>query len=386
MAAITTKVNPGDVISSELLNLIIDLLNEHEALLGGSGPISITDVIPPARRVGEEINVSGSGLAAANLQEITVGGTNVPIGALKSGSSDALMVFDVPQVMVPPAGQSVDVIVKNKGGSVATHPLYVLPAIVSTLSANFTVTRTTVTPGGNLAANTSYEFTFSIETFSTQDETYVLEPKLIGASPGWTVAPKNNASEVFIPKSQPTPSTNAVVMVVTTGAAGGATLSLGIRSKNFSTVTGSSMPEAISIGATPPAPNLDIEFMTPTVLGSVQKFANGSLYIRTDANVNNQKATINPLNVRLKTGGVYAIGPAVVSSNQWTVTITNNPASFDTTGLTNAIKAIIFTVSAQANAPDADLDLPITGAGPLPHASFKCKLKLRADPSNPIPL
>ncbi len=200
------------------------------------------------------------------------------------------------------------------------------------------------------------------------------------------MAVKSGASEILIPKSQPTPSTTSVILIVTTGAVGGGTLSFGLRAKNYVGVTGSSMGEPVTIGATPGAPNLDVEFLSPTVLGSVQKFANGSLYVRIDAIVAHQTASVNPLNVRLKTGGVYTIGTPVVSNGSWAVTVTNSPMSFDTTGTPNAIKGIIFTVAAQANAPDTDLEIPVTGAGALPHGSFKCKLKLRADPSNPNPL
>jgi len=386
MAAISDKVNPGDVISSDLFNRMIELLNEHEMLLGGSKPIDITSVTPSVLRVGEELDVFGNGLAAANLQEISVEGSNVPIGSLKLGSSDTLMVFDVPPVMVPPTGKTVVLMVKNKAGATAAFSFYVLPAIVANLAASFNILRTTVSPGGNLAASTAYDFTYSIETFSSLDETYLLEPKLIGAPAGWSVAVKSGASEILIPKSQPTPSTTSVILTVTTGAAGGGTLSFGLRAKNYVGVTGSSMGEPVTIGATPGAPNLDVEFLSPTVLGSVQKFANGSLYVRIDAIVAHQTASVNPLNVRLKTGGVYTIGTPVVSNGSWAVTVTNSPMSFDTTGTPNAIKGIIFTVAAQANAPDTDLEIPVTGAGALPHGSFKCKLKLRADPSNPNPL
>jgi len=389
MAKVLDKVLPGDIISADLMNRIIGAINDHEALLSAStgGSLDITSVQPVVLRMGEELKVFGTGLDPGTLKRISIDGNDVQLSSLKAGSGATLLAFDVPPILgIPDAGKTVVLTVENKGGASASEPFFLLPGLPTNLEASFNITRTTVTPGGALAANTSYEFTYSIEAFTSRSESYLLEPKLLSASAGWSVAVKAGATEISIPKSQPTPSTTPVVLVVTTGPAGGASLTLGVRAKNFAGVTGSSVADPVAIGSTPGAPNLDVEFLSPTVLGSVQKFSNGSLYIRIDANVANQKATVNPLNVRLKTPGIYTIGTPVVSNANWTVTIMNNPATFDTTGTPNAIKGVIFTVSAQAGAPDADVEIPVTGAGPLPDGSFKFKAKLRADPSNPSPL
>jgi hypothetical protein len=387
MAAIPDVVRPGDVISSELLNRIIRLLNEHDAQLGGgTGPLDISHVLPVVVRMGEELKVFGTGLSPANLKRVSVEGTDVQLASLTT-QSDTLIAFPVPPILgIPDAGKTVVVTVENKGGESDHESFFLLPGVATNLEASFKLTRTTVTPGGVLAPSTPYEFNYAIEAFTSRDETYLLEPKLLNAAAGWSVAVKGGSNELLIRRSQPTPSTTPVVLVVTTGPAGGASLSLGLRAKNFANVTGSSMLDPVSIGAQPGAPNLDIEFLSPKVLGSVQKFANGSLYIRTDATVANQKAIINPLNVRLVQPGLYTVQPPVVGDQKWTVTIGNNPPSFDTTGAPNAIWPLTITVTAQAGAPDADVEIPIVGAGSLPDASFKFKVKLRADPSNPSPI
>jgi len=386
MADIPDIVRPGDVISSDLFNRIISLLNAHEALLSGGGPITVRNVQPPVRRVGEELNVFGGGLAQSNLGSISVEGSDVAVSAVKPGSSDSLLIFDIPPVMVPPTGKTAVVTVVNKAGASAFGSFYLLPAIQADLQATLNINRTMVSPGGVLAVTTAYEFTFSIEAFTSLAETFLLEPKLVGAPNDWSVAVKGGATEILIPQSQPLPSTTTVVVVVTTGAAGGGTLSLGVRAKNFAGKVFSSMGEPITIGSVPGTPNLDVQFMSPTVLGSIQKYTNGSLYIRTDANVANQRAVINPLPVTLKVPGIYTIGTAVISDPKWTVTVNNSPMTFDTTGTPNAIKNLLFTVAAQANAPDANVEIPVTGAGTLPHGSFTFQAKLRSDPSNPNPL
>ncbi len=390
MAKVLDKVLPGDIISAELINRIIGAINDHDALLAGStgGTLEITSLQPQVLRMGEELKVFGSGLDPGTLKRILIEGTEVSLSTLLSGSSSSLLSFLVPPLLgIPDAGKTVVLTVENKGGASDSATFFVLPGLPTNLEASFNITRTVVSPAGALAANKTYEFTYAIEAFTSRDEVYILEPKLLSPSPGWTVAVKNGVSEIAIPKSQPTPSSTPVVVIVTTGAAGGASVTFGVRAKNFPGITGSSTADPVAISAAPGAPNLEVEFLSPTVLGSVQKFSNGSLYIKTNAAVpGNQKATINPLNVRLKVPGSYTIGAPVVSNDSWTINITNNPLTFDTTGTPNAIKDVMFTVNAAVGAADADAEIPITGAGALPDGSFKFKLKLRANPSSPVPL
>jgi hypothetical protein len=392
MAEIIDIVRPGDVISSDLLNRMIALLNKHAELLAGGGPLDIDFVQPTVLRMGEELKVFGKGLEVGTLKRITVEGTDVPLYAVNPGSTDGLLAFNVPPILgIPDTGKTVVLTIENKAGVSDFASFYLLPGVATNLQATFGITRTTVmlagtnTPAGALAADTDYDFTFSIEAFTSRDETYLLEPKVLNAASGWTVAVKG-ASEILIPKSQPTSSTRAVVLLVHTGAAGGADLTLGLRAKNFAGVTGSSMSESLSIASPPPTPNTDVEFLSPTVIPSTQKFTDGSLYIKIDTfDVTKQKAIFSPLHVRLKQGGKYAIS-SFVSNPNWAIAIINSPPELNTTGTPNATVDVKFSVTAQAGAADADAEIRIVGAGALPQGTFKFKTKLRIDPSIPNPL
>jgi hypothetical protein len=386
MPPILDNVRPGDVITADLINRMIRLINEHEALLAsGTGTLKITHVTPQVVRMGEELRVFGSGLEPAGLQHISIEGTDVPLASLTT-RTDGLIAFPVPAILgIPDAGRTAALSVENRSGAADHASFFLLPGLPTNLEASFTITRTGISPGGQIAANTEYELTYSIEAFTSRDETYVLEPRLLGAPAGWTVSVKGGSNELLIRRSQPTPSTTSVVLVVRTGANGSGTLALGLRSRNFSTVTASSMAEPMAIGTAPEEPNPDIEFLSPTIQGNVQKYSFGSLYIRIDANVANQRATINPLQVRLVRPGVYDIGDPVVSNPAWTVTMLNDPLRFDTSGRPNAIENIRFRVNAAASAADATAEIPINGAGALPSGSFRLQLKLRPDPSNPSP-
>jgi hypothetical protein len=389
-----TEVRPGDLITADLMNQILNDLADLqvrvaqlEGSAAASGVLKIAKILPAVLRMGDELKVFGSGLAPAQLKSLSIEGNSVPLSALKTGSNAALLIFDVPPILgIPDAGKNVVLAVENTAGASDFGTFYVLPGIATNLEASFNVQRTTVAPGGNTTANTNYDYTFSIEAFTSRDETYTLEPKLAGAANDWSVAVKSGSNELFIPKSQPTPSTTPVVLAVRTGASGSGQLSLGLRAKNFAGVTGSSMVETVAIGVAPPLPNLDVEFLSPTVQGNVQKFSAGTLYVRIDANVNNQRAIISPLNVRLKQPGIYDIGTPVVSDAKWTVTVNNSPRQFNTTGQPNSIQPLILDIRAAAGAPDADVEIPVTGQGGLPDGSFKFAVKLRSDPSNPLPL
>lgn len=389
MATVLDKVLPGDIISADLINRIIGVINDHDALLSSSTPgggLDITSLQPPVVRMGEELKVLGSGLSLSGLKRVAIEGNDIPLGTLVSPNAN-LLSFTVPPILgIPDLGKNVTLTIETLGGASDSAVFFLLPGIPTNLEASFNITRTTVTPAGALAASTTYDFTFAVEAFTSRDETWLLQPQLLAPSPGWSVAVKSGATEVFIPKSQPAPSTTPIVLAVTTGVAGGAGVTLGLKSKNFVGVSGSSTADPVSIGTTPGAPNLDVEFLSPTVQGAVQKFSNGSLYIRIDAVASNQRAIINPLNVRLKNPGLYTIGTPVVSNANWTVTVTNNPKTFDTTGTPNVIKGILLDISGALGAADADVEIPVTGAGALPDGSFKFKLKLRTNPSAPSPL
>src|SRR6266540_3883232 len=119
MPATMDTVNPCDAISADLMRRMIAMLNAHDALLVGGGPITINNVQPPVLRVGEELKVFGTGLDKTNLKEISVEGSDVALSAVKAGSGDNLLIFDVPPVMVPPTGKTAVVTVVNKAGASA---------------------------------------------------------------------------------------------------------------------------------------------------------------------------------------------------------------------------------------------------------------------------
>lgn len=154
MAAISDKVNPGDVISSDLFNRIIALLNQHDALLANTTPGSglvITQLLPAGPyRVGDTLQILGQ-----NFQ-FGIGATRVflnatPVLNFSPTSTDSRLQFVIPAVPgVVEAGSTVDLAVLNQTESVTRQ--IVLRPIQNPLQGNVTVewrsvTPTTITPG-----------------------------------------------------------------------------------------------------------------------------------------------------------------------------------------------------------------------------------------------
>ncbi|HET7400633.1 MAG TPA: hypothetical protein VFJ62_02600 [Usitatibacter sp.] len=123
MTAITTKVNPGDVISSDLLNSIIDLLNEHDALISaGSGGASnaavITGFIPdPPFQAGQDIQILGANFGFSSGSTV-LRFDATQINAFKLGSNDTSLLVQVP--FLQGLGTGKDVLLSLSNGANTT--------------------------------------------------------------------------------------------------------------------------------------------------------------------------------------------------------------------------------------------------------------------------
>ena len=390
------QVRPGDLISAQLMNQLLgtvsDLSLRVAQLEGGTtaqAPV-ITSIQPQVVRMGEQLTVDGSGLAPATLSSITIDGSPVALNDLKPGSGATRLIFDAPPIIgVPEAGRTAVLKISGAAPPAAVGTFFLLPGVETVLSADFTITQIARTPAGAFVANTTYDITYEIAAITTMDATYTLAPVMTGTGgTGWTAAIKNGVTQIAIPKSQPTASKQTVVVSLHTGTTGARQVGLAISAPGTDAADGGSVPQAVTIGANPAPPSTDIVFsLPPTITGSVQKFANGNIYVRTDAAApTNQKAVISTLNTLLKVPGVYDIGPPTINGSGWTVTINNSPATLTTTGEPNKTLPLRFTVTAAVSAADAVLNIPVTGRSGGPASTLSVGLRLRANPSSPNPV
>lgn len=121
-----TRVRPGDVISSDLFQAMLDKLAELEervAELEGTGDDTagaprISSTIPATQQnVGRELELVGVNFAVpANTNQVTVGGRSVT--QFLAGSTSTALRFLIPaNVSVPPGGANVEIRVTNANGS-----------------------------------------------------------------------------------------------------------------------------------------------------------------------------------------------------------------------------------------------------------------------------
>ena len=122
MAAITDLVRPGDVISSDLLNRIIALLNQHDTLIG-SGPSTPTNLLtgfdPPAEQnVGSNLTVFGQFDFPLTTNNLSIDGIPIAPAQFLLGSGATQIRFKIPEsIVVPPSTtKSVKVRVINSKG------------------------------------------------------------------------------------------------------------------------------------------------------------------------------------------------------------------------------------------------------------------------------
>lgn len=136
MASILTHVNPGDIISSDLINYLIDALADMDkrvTQLEGIMPastIAITSFEPPLQQaIGQVLVINGSGFAFPPEQNI-VRVDDVQVTSFRVGSTSNRLEFIVPAVSnVPQSGRNVAISVRNSSGGPVQRLYRIMPAI-----------------------------------------------------------------------------------------------------------------------------------------------------------------------------------------------------------------------------------------------------------------
>jgi len=137
MSTLPSNVQPGDIISSELVNSVLGLLSLHEQRLtaleaGGStggGQVVITSADPATQvAAGQVLSIVGANFAfPPSDNAVTVDG--VAITSFRSDSTGSVLKFIVPtSLTIPPSGKNVVIKVANSKGA-ASFLYRVLPPI-----------------------------------------------------------------------------------------------------------------------------------------------------------------------------------------------------------------------------------------------------------------
>ncbi len=125
MAMLSDFVRPGDVITSDLINRMIALLNTHDALISTQGTsanaVSITRFVPdPPFQAGQDIQIVGANFGFSSGATV-LKFDNTQVNAFKLGSNDTSLLINVP--FLPNLGTGKDVVLSLSNGSSTTARL-----------------------------------------------------------------------------------------------------------------------------------------------------------------------------------------------------------------------------------------------------------------------
>lgn len=270
MANLPSSVQPGDVITSDFMNVLLAKYTELEKRIekleqtSSGGKPEITSPTPSDTfRIGDELRIVGRNFGSPTENTVFID-TTVQVTKFKSGSDDKLLILDIPFVQnVPESGRSVPLTITNPRGFASTSFILAQPQ-VTVPTGTLTVSLSgSPPPSTTLQAGQSYIFTYTITASTTLNEIYTLTPSI---DAGWQVraVDSNNnpivPQELFIQKpAAPTVPTVVTVRVQVTIPDGTpddtvGNLRLKVTSRrNPSGLVKTSDPRALTVGSQPPA-------------------------------------------------------------------------------------------------------------------------------------
>lgn len=339
MTKIADHVNPGDLVSASLINTLLDAVGSLDdrvtALQGSSatGAVVITQLIPPGPvQVGQELRILGQNFGfSVGAQRVFIDAT--PVNAFKPGSSDQLLIFDIPTTItdVPAGGRPATLKVSNQT-TIAQQPITLLSAF--TLQGSLDVIYLGVTPA-TIAAGGQATFQYQLRSRTNLDANYIIQPAVTGpANPlPW------NSSLKILNASQGPVASNTIplaagaqaifyVQISTVPSDGSTSFTLTVNANaTGGNVSGSSGSQNFPVGTPAPQPDTTISL----TFSSAQVTGTGSVVASTISLKAGSKATITLL-VTFTQAGTYALSP-VVSGANWDakVNIMTTPTTYNVT-------------------------------------------------------
>jgi hypothetical protein len=211
MANLPTKVQPGDLITSDLMNAFLEKCRDIETRLrqleviapGDTKVVIFSPVVTQVYRIGEELRVVGRNFGTPAENTVFID-TSVQVSQFKLGSNDQLLIFDIPFVQnIPVSGRAVTLTVSNPRGFATTSFILAQP-VATKPTGSLTVTRTG-SPSGDLDPGSDYVFTYRITAATTLEEVYDVNAAV---DLGWRARLVDSRDQpivpqqVFIPKPQ----------------------------------------------------------------------------------------------------------------------------------------------------------------------------------------
>ncbi|HZT77423.1 MAG TPA: IPT/TIG domain-containing protein [Vicinamibacterales bacterium] len=359
MAISFQRVQPGDLITADLMNQIMSAIETLDGKVGSSTTTGTKAVITGyepagAVRPGDQLTIHGQNFGSQpSLDVVTINGVRVDIQA---GSSDQQLIVIVPAISnIPAQGLYADLTLSTANGFVKDS-IFIVQQTTMPLTGLITVTLSPKSTTDPLDSDGSYSIVYKLLAETTADATYTIQAGIDQA--GWSVtAPANmqiptstspgSTFEVPVQLSIPKAATNGTkaVLSFTITASNNPGFSFGL-STNITVGQTLTVPsDAITVSlykVFPPGKNVSSTIVADKTKPG-QKF--GAHFIATT-----------------KTPGNYTIATPKVNNdptNKWTVTVNMSSADFPTT-TANQQTIIITEVTAQSGATDAEVDITVS--------------------------
>lgn len=256
MAPPIPKVAPGELITAQFMNRVINAWNDLDRRVGdleGSGTVVLTELSPVGSlRMASEVQVKGRNFGLPSQVTVSFDGTGA---YLKPGSGDRLLVFDVPIIGgVGEAGVAMTMEIRAAAGT-ATERVMVLPPLA--LPTGDIVVSVTMPSVAKIDADTTYAFACSVNVRTSDNESFTMKAAAGTAQQAWVVAVTDQnkvpVSELFFPRSSVgTSKTIYLQVTIPAGVSGPARLSVVVTAKRNAAFTGSSGDQGFTVGAAPP--------------------------------------------------------------------------------------------------------------------------------------
>jgi hypothetical protein len=194
MAQLLNRAQPGDVITSDMWNLVVDTINEL-LQTGQSTGIKVAAMVP-AGTIAEPIRVStllqitgqnfGYSIGQTSVSFIgAVGSAVVARDQLLTGSADNRLLLIVPSIPgLPQSGATVALRVDN-GVATDDRSVFVMPIVITLQGDVFVTWRPDVTPNPSpnpLQANQPAGFAFQLKTGINMPATFDLTAAILNAT------------------------------------------------------------------------------------------------------------------------------------------------------------------------------------------------------------
>jgi hypothetical protein len=368
MATIPNSVSPGDLILANLFNEVVIVLNDHEQRLQkleqaaiGTSAVVITAVVPTGSvRMGTQLQLIGRNFGVPALNQVNINGT--PVSGFKTGSSDTLLIFDIPNVQgIAAQGQTATINLSNANGF-ATATIFLLPGQPVTATGQLFLAMSQPPQVALITAGADFIYTFALTGVTSMDETYTVQTAMSTGWPAVLVNSDNNPispPQVVVPQGNPPNGVNTLLRVKVSVPAGTANatagqLTLTVTSRTNPTgLTVTSPQMAITVGS-PPSGAQDALVVQ---IGNV--FSPGTLTAGTIAVPATGAQVRVDLAVMVKNPGTYVVQPpSFAAATGWTVQLVGG--TFTTTSA-GANQLVTMVLTATTGAQPTNLTVRITG-------------------------